>query len=394
MRFHYRFSLIFPGPKLIILNLNNHFNKTKKIKSAFEEAFNLYNQGIQLLITNKTIQQTDSLNIESNTDDCYDDKLNIDSGVESSSTEVKIVDSLDAIVSNKNSRNFLNTKTAIYHKNIEPKHLIIDLDNNNLKVKFETDTEIETETEEAICLQTRASKNKNPNLNNTGYCVDSVEPKCSELKRLIDEFKLNFTNKLNQFKNNKTLIQKLNNAKNHHAKGLELFNEQDLVNMSQERARQHLEKIDQWQASLEFIDLNNLSTLDNISTQSETDSTTMSSFDFENQSISSIKEISNLNDPNRNFVIPNIVVHKSKQSNLAKNFDAVCSQIRSLNTMFDRRKSQFRKSSHPTLLSKPMQRVEPQISSQDLTLMSASLNDVSSRSSSQSLKKRDSMNKV
>lgn len=50
------------------------------------------------------------------------------------------------------------------------------------------------------------------NNNNAGYCVDSVEPKCNEIKRLIDEFKLMYTNKLVKLKNNKLLLQKLNNV--------------------------------------------------------------------------------------------------------------------------------------------------------------------------------------
>ncbi len=44
----------------------------------------------------------------------------------------------------------------------------------------------------------------------TGYCVDSVEPKCNELKRLIDEFKHGYATKLVTFRRNKAVIHKLN----------------------------------------------------------------------------------------------------------------------------------------------------------------------------------------
>ena len=42
-----------------------------------------------------------------------------------------------------------------------------------------------------------------------GYCVDSVEPKCNELKRLIDEFKYGYITKLNLFRKNRSMLQKL-----------------------------------------------------------------------------------------------------------------------------------------------------------------------------------------
>jgi hypothetical protein len=46
----------------------------------------------------------------------------------------------------------------------------------------------------------------------SGYCVDSVEPKCSELKRLIDEFKLGYLAKLNALKLNRSLTKRLSSV--------------------------------------------------------------------------------------------------------------------------------------------------------------------------------------
>ena len=48
---------------------------------------------------------------------------------------------------------------------------------------------------------------------NAGYCIDSVEPKCNELKRLIEEVKLDYKNKIDAFKKTKYLIKKLNLVK-------------------------------------------------------------------------------------------------------------------------------------------------------------------------------------
>ena len=48
---------------------------------------------------------------------------------------------------------------------------------------------------------------------NNGYCVDSVEPKCNEIKRLIDEFKTNYLSKFSLIKSNRALNQKLLNVR-------------------------------------------------------------------------------------------------------------------------------------------------------------------------------------
>jgi hypothetical protein len=97
----------------------------------------------------------------------------------------------------------------------EPKHLVIDLDSaggnnttgradstsSNGILKLTQNDSINLDEFKSFIYQT-----------NTGYCVDSVEPKCSELKRLIDEFKVNYLSKLNRFKSNKCILQRLNNV--------------------------------------------------------------------------------------------------------------------------------------------------------------------------------------
>ena len=57
-----------------------------------------------------------------------------------------------------------------------------------------------------------SSSNVVSNAVNNGYCVDSVEPKCNEIKRLIDEFKTNYLSKFGTIKNNRVLTHKLNSV--------------------------------------------------------------------------------------------------------------------------------------------------------------------------------------
>lgn len=122
----------------------------------------------------------------------------------------------------------------------EPKHLVVDLDGNNnlnngpsLKLErrpmmssndFDSDEFFKgvggsggsafmfhpsTTSSSSVAHPSHLAAANSPAV---GYCVDSVEPKCSELKRLIDEFKVGYLNKLNRFKNNKIILQRLNNV--------------------------------------------------------------------------------------------------------------------------------------------------------------------------------------
>jgi len=71
-----------------------------------------------------------------------------------------------------------------------------------------TTTQIEYENEN----RNKPNENANAPVSGAviGYCIDSVEPKCNELKRLIDELKVEYANKLDTFMNKKELIHKLN----------------------------------------------------------------------------------------------------------------------------------------------------------------------------------------
>lgn len=101
----------------------------------------------------------------------------------------------------------------------EPKHLVVDLDgnNNNLSSTAATSSSLlrlERNEDSIIDLDKFRSFVDQSNATASGYCVDSIEPKCSELKRLIDEFKFGYLNKLNRFKSNKLILQRLNTVLN------------------------------------------------------------------------------------------------------------------------------------------------------------------------------------
>lgn len=103
-------------------------------------------------------------------------------------------------------------------------HLVVDIDgnNNNNNTNVDLYNNVHLLNDEPSLFMARFSQSERHNLDelksflfsntNAGYCVDSVEPKCSELKRLIDEFKSNYSNKLDRFKSNRHLLQKFNSV--------------------------------------------------------------------------------------------------------------------------------------------------------------------------------------
>lgn len=236
----------------------------------------MYNQGIELLISSKN-------NIKTQLDDT--EKSYIDSGVESSSNDFNSVSDL---------------------KNFSENFTCLDPNNNSEMVLLKQET-------------------------NTGYCVDSVEPKCSELKRLIDEFKFNYFKKLNSFKNNKLLVQKINLAKQTFEKGTKIFHNQDLINTSQEKKKKYMTEIQEWLCDYYKLDLSKCET------ESEDETVTLSSFDMD----------------------ANIVTEcdKNHLTDVDKKFEIVCSQLKSLGQLFEKRKEQLEKA---LVVSRPIQRVEPQ----------------------------------
>lgn len=257
--------------------------------------------------------------------------------------------------------------------------------------------------------QEQASKNKAAltNTNNAtataGYCVDSVEPKCNEIKRLIDEIKLDYQSKLDLLKKTKQLVQRLNRIKDYHSKGITLFNEQQQqasTNMNQEKAKKFLADIEEWMNNLDVL-LNINNNNNNKSSQLGAEST--SSFDSPDssklltESFASLNLDSALLDLNVSHLSikpASSDVHQSasssvkrpgsgivvavdesmannlkiKQLNTIKSIHVSIAQLRSLCEMFEKRQEQLKKMAYPappqqqpTGVVKPVQRVEPQV---------------------------------
>ena len=201
----------------------------------------------------------------------------------------------------------------------------------------------------------------------------------------------------------------LKKAKNCYSAGLKLFNEQQLINMNQEKARKCINEIEEWISQLETIDFSSLNEDDATSTDSS----------LTNQFISNFSTNPNdtLSDDNNNDIRKhckhnsNCNKLKQKENCLVKNFELTCSQIKSLGSLFEKRQDQLKKIAFP-IISKPVQRVEPHYNEQTLnnsTLSSASSTSSASSSTSSvstpnqngdtgkfnsNLIKRDSMQKV
>lgn len=185
----------------------------------------MYDQGIDLLITNKISQNngdlsdslassnqffnvstTNSLNLE---DSNSAEDIKIDYPSQSSqSNNMK-----NRSNNNSNSAKIMNLDQVNVSK--EENNFSIDTQLSSL-VNFELSNDQKNFSETSFPAS--ISFLRNPTVmplasssnNNAGYCVDSVEPKCNELKRLIDEFKLSYMQKLSIFKNNKIILKKLN----------------------------------------------------------------------------------------------------------------------------------------------------------------------------------------
>jgi hypothetical protein len=159
--------------------------------------------------------------------------------------------------------------------------------------------------------------------------------------------------------------------------------------MNQEKARKYLKEIEEWINQLETTDF---------SCPSEDNNATLIS-DENNNNNSNNKKATNSYDK-----------FKLKEISLVKNFELVCTQIKSLGSLFEKRQEQLKKIAFP-IISKPVQRVEPQYNEQainNLSLSSTSSSSSSSLLSSSSssnqqsditkfnsnLIKRDSMQKV
>lgn len=232
-------------------------------KNAFDEAFTLYNQGIQLLLNNNTNTNTNAQRISSSNESTtttaaagagsstqHHEKSSIlrSSGYrgdetttpdeeeeeeEEGETTANSRRSSSVFMFSDNDSGFKSpqssgatgaaaTASSFLAGFVEPKRLVVDLDTNNNNSNSaacgsggggEATLRLERNEQSIVDMDELKSFMSQSNAAATGYCVDSVEPKCSELKRLIDEFKAGYLSKLNRFKNNKIILQRLNNVR-------------------------------------------------------------------------------------------------------------------------------------------------------------------------------------
>ena len=183
--------------------------------------------------------------------------------------------------------------------------------------------------------------------NPTGYCVDSVEPKCNEIKRLIGEFKTNFSIKLNMIKHNKLLVQKLNIIKDIYSDGVLLYNEQSLVNLTADKAKVYLSQIDAWLSDTDRLGLAS-SRSDSVNLANTLSFLTIEQI---NESILETKCAGHKED-----LILNLDI---KRENLLKSIDVCMAQLRSLRETFGKRQQALLRANYK-VVEKPVLRVEPQ----------------------------------
>ena len=182
----------------------------------------------------------------------------------------------------------------------------------------------------------------------TGYCVDSVEPKCNEIKRLIGEFKTSFSIKLNMIKHNKLLVQKLNIIKDIYADGVLLYNEQSLVNLTADKAKMYLAQIDAWLSDTDRLGLAS-SRSDSVNLANTLSFLTIEQI---NESILETKR----DAAHKEDLILNLDI---KRENLLKSIDVCMAQLRSLRETFGKRQQALIRASYK-VVEKPVLRVEPQ----------------------------------
>ena len=184
----------------------------------------MHDQGIDLLITNKISNAitTDLSNANANND--LSDSLASANQLSNLSTanSFNLVDEANSdfeikidLLSN-NIRNMKNQNSKSAAKALDSDQQKVNSSENNTfsicssSVNSACDQKRFSETSFPASISFLRNPTVMPSLNNAGYCVDSVEPKCNELKRLIDEFKFSYMQKLNIFKSNKIILKKLN----------------------------------------------------------------------------------------------------------------------------------------------------------------------------------------
>ena len=236
--------------------------------------------------------------------------------------------------------------------------------------KIEIDLNMDTDPSALLLpkLTRNASEIINEN-NKSGYCIDSVEPKCYELKRYINEFKQNFEIKWTNLKRNKNLYEQIHVLKDYYLKGMELFNEQQILNMNTEKSKKYLNDINIWQSSLNELSINDeyKNMFKNLS------SSTTVLFEQQQQQ-QQHHEANTISNNNANGILINT------NTNLKLNMQEVSNQLKSLIIMFNKRSDQLKKIAYPSA-NKPIQRVQPQKSSADNKNNSSEMLNVVSKTS-------------
>lgn len=174
-----------------------------------------------------------------------------------------------------------------------------------------------------------------------------------------------------------------------YAKGLQLFNDHELINMNQEKARKYLNEIDEWLRETKKL------LADETGEQSRAEIARKASQDehFLVELVLELNEKASSSSTNNDLLLyatnssPSSV-DDAKQNSFLKNIEMITSQIKSLGSMFEKRREQLRKSAYPST-GRPVQRVEPQFISHP-----EHPDGPQSKHSSSSLIKRESMNKV
>lgn len=192
--------------------------------------------------------------------------------------------------------------------------------------------------------------------NPTGYCVDSVEPKCNEIKRLIHEFKTSYLIKLNMIKHNRTLMHRLNAVEETYVAGVSLLNRQALTNVNPEKARHLINEIDDWLDQVEKLELHNYQHC--IESNHLTTSLSFLTIDQINRNSIETPHLQNMKEE----VLKSLDVKREK---LCKDIETSVIQLKALRDSFNKRRHNLLKACHKPL-SKSVQRTESMMNDNDL----------------------------
>lgn len=219
----------------------------------------------------------------------------------------------------------------------------IKLDSNDTDSQFDNNTYSTASLNDTLATVTSGTPAKN------AYCIDSIEPKCDEIKRCLNEFETTYESKLNGFNKNKILFSQLQVVKDYYLKGMELFNEQQLINPNIEKTKKYLNDISLWQNQFNEIEIADEYKVmfKNISTATTpTVITIINDNKFQPLALQPIA-----NNTNNTQKFDSGLLNVSMQE--------ICNQLKSLMIMFNKRQEQLKKVAYSSA-NKPVQRVEPQ----------------------------------